>query len=286
MARPLRMELAGGVYHVTARGDRREDIYLDDDDRQQWLGVLAHVCQRFNWVCHAWCQMTNHYHIVVETPEANLSAGMRQLNGVYTQRFNRKHDRVGHVFQGRFKGILVEKDSYLLELARYVVLNPVRAGMVRSAARWTWSSYLEMIGVRAAAAWLQTDWILAQFSAQRTRAQEKYMDFVQDGIKRESVWIELKGQIFLGGDKFVERMQQKMGEKAEIGEIPRAQRRPMAKPLSHYARLYKERNDAITEAYATGDFTLQDIADYFDLHYTTISRILSRADKTMLQGKT
>ena len=120
MARPLRIELAGGLYHVTSRGDRREAIYLNDADRCAWRETLDQVCSRFNWVCHAWCQMTNHYHIVVETVEGNLSLGMRQLNGVYTQFINRSHQRVGHVFQGRYKGILVEKDSYLLELARYV----------------------------------------------------------------------------------------------------------------------------------------------------------------------
>ncbi len=135
MSRPLRLELSGGLYHVTSRGDGREDIYLTDADRKVWLVVFANVCARFNWACHAWCQMSNHYHILIETPEANLAQGMRQLNGVYTQRFNRGHSRVGHVFRGRYKAILVERDSYLLELARYVVLNPLRAGMWSSAWR-------------------------------------------------------------------------------------------------------------------------------------------------------
>jgi putative transposase len=129
MARPLRIELAGGLYHVTCRGNRREDIYLEDADWAAWLAVFAQVCARFNWRCHAWCQMTNHYHIVVETAEANLAQGMQQLNGVYTQHVNRAHNRVGHVFQGRYKAILVEKEGHLLELVRYVVLNPFRAGM-------------------------------------------------------------------------------------------------------------------------------------------------------------
>jgi putative transposase len=118
MARPLRLEFAGAVYHVTSRGDRREDIYRDDDDRQAWMGVLSLVCTRFNWVVHAFCQMTNHYHLLVETVDGNLSAGMRQLNGLYTQRFNRRHAQVGHVFQGRYKAILVQKEAYLLELSR------------------------------------------------------------------------------------------------------------------------------------------------------------------------
>ena len=118
MSRPLRIELAGGLYHVTSRGDRREPIYRDDQDRLDWLAVLGEVCSRFNWRCHAYCEMTNHYHVVVETPDANLSKGMRQLNGVYTQATNRRHGLVGHLFQGRFKAILVERDAYLLELAR------------------------------------------------------------------------------------------------------------------------------------------------------------------------
>jgi len=129
MARPLRIELAGALYHVTSRGDERRPIFFEDGDRSAFLAVLGEVIARFGWLCHAYCLMTNHYHLLVETPHANLSQGMRQLNGVYTQYVNRSHRRVGHLFQGRFKGILVEKESYLLELARYVVLNPVRAGM-------------------------------------------------------------------------------------------------------------------------------------------------------------
>jgi REP element-mobilizing transposase RayT len=131
MARPLRLELAGGLYHVTSRGDRREDIYLDDADRMAWLEIFTQTSKRFNWVCHAWCLMDNHYHIVVETIEGNLAQGMRHLNGVYTQTFNRTHKRVGHVFQGRYKAIIVEKDRYLLELARYEVLKG-RARIVSS----------------------------------------------------------------------------------------------------------------------------------------------------------
>src|SRR5687767_13788050 len=131
MARPLRIEFAGALYHVTARGNARMPIFDDDADRRNFLSVLEQVLDRSGWLLHAYCLMGNHYHLMVETMQANLSAGMRQLNGVYTQRFNRRHERVGHLFQGRFKAILVERDSYLLELCRYVVLNPVRAGMVK-----------------------------------------------------------------------------------------------------------------------------------------------------------
>ncbi len=155
MARPLRLELAGGLYHITSRGDRRENIYDNDEDRKKWLENLGNTCRRFNWRCHAYCLMDNHYHIVIETAEANLSKGMRQLNGVYTQYYNRQHGRVGHVFQGRYKGILVERDEYLLELARYVVLNPIRANMIKNIEDWKWSSYNAMIGEEVAQFWLE-----------------------------------------------------------------------------------------------------------------------------------
>ena len=128
MTRPLRLEFPGALYHVTARGNARQGIYLDDQDRHLFLSVLSEVVGRFAWICHAYCLMDNHYHLLIETPQANLSLGMRQLNGVYTQRLNRRHARAGHVFQGRFKAILVERDAYLLKLARYIVLNPLRAG--------------------------------------------------------------------------------------------------------------------------------------------------------------
>lgn len=277
MARPLRIELAGGLYHVTSRGDRREGIFVDDADRAAWLELFAHVCRRFNWVCHAWCLMGNHYHIVVETAEANLARGMRHLNGVYTQRFNRRHEHVGHVFQGRYKAIFVEKESYLLELARYVVLNPVRAGVAKDVAEWRWSSYAAMTGKQAAPEWLQTDWILSQFSPQRRRAINRYIDFVRAGAGLPSVWEQLSGQVYLGSERFLKRMQRR-AESAAIGEIPRAQRRPAAKPLEYYQSRHRDPKAAMCAAYAAGDYTLQAIADHFGVHYATVSRAVNRGE--------
>src|SRR5258706_8306926 len=150
MSRPLRLEFPGAIYHVTSRGNARAPIFADDGDRELFLETLAHVVERFHWLCHAYCLMDNHYHLLIETPDPNLSKGMRQLNGLYTQRFDRRHGRVGHVFQGRFKAILVERDSYLLELCRYVVLNPVRAKMVKQPKQYQWSSYRATAGIDAA----------------------------------------------------------------------------------------------------------------------------------------
>ena len=277
MSRPLRLELAGGLYHVTSRGDRREDIYADDTDRVAWLDVLSECCERFNWAIHAWCQMSNHYHVVVETPEANLSAGMRQLNGVYTQKVNRRHHRVGHVFQGRFKGILVERDSYLLELARYVVLNPVRAGMVKHVRQWKWSSYHATVGKAPRPEWLHTDWVLGQFGTSRARQIARYVEFVQEGVRGPRVWDGLRGQVFLGSDAFVQAMQDELeaASKHTQKEIPRLQRRALAKSLDYYRDTFEDAKTGMAAAYATGDYTLQAIADAFGVHYSTVSRAMS-----------
>lgn len=278
MARPLRIEVPDGLYHVTSRGDRREEIYLDDSDRTYWLALFGHVCKRFNWICYAYCLMDNHYHIVVETVEANLSQGMRQLNGVYTQYFNRTHNRIGHVYQGRYKAILVEKESYLLELSRYVVLNPVRAGIVKNIDHWPWSSYPAMIGKSGRPEWLQTDWILGQFGNQRKLAIAAYVDFVRAGVGLPSVWDDLHGQIYLGNDEFVKKMQQHVASDKNLSEIPRAQRRAKAKPLSYYS-VFSDRNEGIAAAYQTGDYTMKQIADEFGLHYATVSRVVKEAEK-------
>ena len=272
MARPLRLEFSGALYHVTSRGDRQEAIFLTDNDRLNWLQVFKSVCKRFNWLCHSYCLMDNHYHILVETIEGNLSKGMRQLNGVYTQRFNRTHKRVGHVYQGRYKAILVDKDSYLLELSRYVVLNPVRAGMVKSAGAWPWSSYRGMVGRVQPPVWLHTDSLLSLFGKQRKRAVEKYIDFICRGIGLPSVWQDLKNQIFLGDEAFISTMQNKIETSGDMKEIPKAQHRPLAKPLSYYAKSYKNPRDAMAMAFLTGAYTMKAIADEFAVHYSTVSR--------------
>ena len=274
MARPLRLELAGGLYHITSRGDRREDIYDDDEDRLTWLDIMANVCERFNWRCHAYCLMDNHYYLIVETPETNLSKGMRQLNGVYTQYVNRKNARSGHVFQGRYKAILVEKDAYLLELSRYVVLNPLRAGMVKNIGDWKWSSYHAMIGQKPAQIWLETDWILGQFGKQRKRTIAKYINFVREGVGLPSIWEDTQKQIFLGTDKFVNRLQRKIDKLKNLDEIPRMQRRKRPKPLSFYKQKYKDRHQAIAQAYLSGGYTLKEVGDHFECHYTTVSRLV------------
>jgi len=174
------------------------------------------------WVCYAYCLMDNHYHLMMETPEANLVRGMRRLNGVYTQAFNRWHKKVGHVFQGRYKAILVDKENYLLELCRYVVLNPVRAKVVERPEEWRWSSYRATAGKSAAPEWFAAEKLLSFFGDQ----QANYREFVAEGIGKASVWGGLKGQIYFGKHAFLERMQNLVDRKAVHG-IAKAQIKPL-----------------------------------------------------------
>ena len=279
MARPLRLEFPGAIYHVTARGNAQSAIFLDEEDRALFLSCLAEAVTRFHWQCHAYCLMDNHYHLLVETPDGNLSQGMRQLNGVYTQRFNRRHRRVGHVFQGRFKAILVERDSYLLELCRYVVLNPIRAHMVKRIESYAWSSYPATMGLAARPEWLNTDWLLSQFSQQRAAARRHYAEFVAQGGGLPSPWPALKGQVMLGSQAFIEQIRPWLEQKADLKEIPRAQRllhRPNLKKVFANATLRGKslRDEAIREAHQAHGYSMADIARHAGLHYSTVSKVI------------
>lgn len=276
MTRPLRLEFPNALYHVTSRGDRREDIFDDDDDRLRFLEILGTVVTNYHWLCHGYCLMNNHYHLVIETLDSNLSKGMRQLNGVYTQASNRRHKRSGHLFQGRYKAILVDKDPYLLELVRYVVLNPVRAkGMVRRLEDWPWSSYWAMVGAAPKPAWLTTDWLLSQFGTQRKFAMKRYRQFVMDGVQRErAIWSNLKGQIYLGDETFVSTVQKRIGKEQDDLNIPKKQKRPIAKPLAEIVIQTNGRNTAIIAAYNTGVYSQREIGEYFQLHPSTVGVII------------
>lgn len=271
MARPLRLEYAGALYHVTARGDRREDIFFQDKDRVEFLSVLKEVCERFNWVIHAYCQMINHYHLLVETVDGNLWRGMRQLNGVYTQRFNRCHGLTGHLFQGRYKGILVQKDAYLLELSRYVVLNPVRARMVVDPADWPWSSYGAVVGKAPVPVWLDADWLLSQFGSERLSAITAYRQFVLEGLGNLSPLNQVRHQALLGDDMFVAQHQQHP-KNDSLREVSKAQRRSVALELTTYQARYPDRTEAMARAYFSGAYTMAEIGAHFGVHYMTVSR--------------
>ena len=279
MARPLRLEFPGAVYHITTRGNGRQEIFADAADREKFLAVLAATVGRYNWRCHAYCLMGNHYHLLLETPDPNLSLGMRMLNGVYTQYVNRRHQRVGHLFQGRYKAVLVEKDVHLLELCRYIVRNPVAAGLVKGPEQWPWSSYRATAFGRQSPGFLETAWVLGQFSGTQARARAAYRNFVAEGRKAQSPWQRLRGQVFFGSEAFVEAVGGLLAEKERFPEIPRQQRYPARPPLATILAGYAdkaERNGRIAQAHVAHGYTLKEIADRLGLHYTTVSKALAR----------
>jgi len=277
MTRPLRIEYSGAVYHVTSRGNARQNIFNDDIDREKFLSILALVVERFHWICHSYCLMDNHYHLLLETPAPNLSQGMRQLNGIYTQAFNRHHCRVGHLFQGRFKAIIVEKQAHLLELSRYIVLNPVHAHMVQHPADYLWSSYRATTGQTKVSDFLTVNWLLENFSTQTSRAQQLYREFV-DKKEQQSPWKRLTGQIYLGSDDFIQQVKNQTTAKTDSEETP-LEHRQAGRPelvellMQKTMQTKAQRNKLIYKAHVIHGYKLKQIADILGIHYTTVSKI-------------
>jgi REP element-mobilizing transposase RayT len=283
MSRPLRLEFEGALYHVTSRGDRREPIFEDNEDRETWLGVLGEALDRFQASVYAYCLMGNHYHVVLQTHRPNLSRLMRHVNGVYTQRYNRRHGKVGHLFQGRFKAVLIDEESYFLEVCRYVDLNPVRARMVKRPRDWAWSSYHAHTGQIAPAAWLDSKSLHRRLAphAPLRDGPAKYAEFVAQG-KGVKLWDEaLRGQIYLGNEAFVKRMQARIPV-TPSPEIPHRQHRRTGRPLAYYFRK-TDRDEAILQAYREGGHTQTAIAKAAGLSVSRVSRVISMLEA---KGKT
>ena len=277
MARPLRICLPGGVYHVISRGNARQRVYRDEFDRLSYLTTLGQTVDRFGWLCHAYCLMDNHYHLVVETPQPNLPRGMRHLNGLYAQRFNRRHRRCGHLFQARYRSILIERESHLLEVCRYAVLNPLRAGICAKPDAYLWSSYLATAGIVPAPAFLCTDWLLGQFGRHRGRAQSSYRAFVAGGSTQE--WEAQALGERIGTRPF---LRDRFGFDPPLEEIPRAHIEPLRRPL---AEIFGSDATAVATAYRRDGYTLREIAEYLGCHYSTVSRRL-RSEEELLDCKT
>jgi REP-associated tyrosine transposase len=278
MARPLRIEYEGAVYHITSRGNARAEIFLNDKDRGLFLEILSEVVSRNDWICHAYCLMSNHYHLLIETPSPNLSRGMQLLNGIYTQKFNRQNKKSGHVFQGRFKAILVEKESHLLELARYVVLNPVRACMVRSSSDWPWSNYLATCGLIEAPDFLETDWTLSQLDVKRSRAVSAYRNFVGQGHGLP-VWDSLRAGSLMGSDAFVEHLRPLLRDIPLDPNVLRREHdvaRPNLKVLFSAMPDKATRDELIYRATRVYHYKLQEVGNHLGLHFSTISAIANR----------
>lgn len=279
MARPLRLEAPNAVFHVMARGDDRREIFADDFDRLSFLRRLDKIGGRLQWRLWAYCLMPNHYHLLIETLQPTLSRGMRDLNGAYSQAMNRRHERVGHVFQGRFRAIFVDRDAYLLAVSRYIVNNPVKAGLCSHPREWRWSSYHATLGQAVSLPTLTVTETLRLFDQDPAEARKAYARFVSCRDARDPADATSR-ELFLGDDRFVARRTRDATVPSR--EVPRLQRAWTS--LEEYAREHPDRNQAIRSAYAGGHYTLTAIARHFSMHYTTASRIARQ--RPMCQDKT
>jgi putative transposase len=230
-------------------------------------------------VCDASCLMTNHSHLVLKALEPTLSRGMRQCNGVYTQQFNRPHGRVGHVFQGWYQAMLVDREPSLLQLVRDVVLNPVRAGLVTSPEHWRWSSYPATVGQAQTPDWLATGWVLRQCGTRRAPAHQRLAQVVRDGQGQPSLWHARRNQMYWGDEQFVARMPSQIQDETPRDEIPKVQRRLCRLSLEDFARQHGNPRSAMAAAYWSGAQTMKAIAAYVGVHYSPVSRAVSRAER-------
>lgn len=233
MARPLRLDFAGATHHVTSRGNERRNIFRDDKDRRAFLDFLGEATRRYGWVITAWVLMSNHFHVVVQTPEANLSRGMHWLNGTYAAWFNARHHRSGHLFQGRFHSCLIEKETYFTEVLRYVVLNPVRAGMVNRPEDYKWSSYRATAGLADAPAWFDPQAVLTEFAPDPAVAQAFYRDYVLAKIGCEDdLWDGLINGVFLGSYDWARKMRSVVESRPRSTDYPK-HHRAVGRPAMH-----------------------------------------------------
>lgn len=303
MARALRIEFENAVYHITSRGNRRDSIFVDDKDRESFLKIVALGFERFDAVALAYCLMGNHYHFVVQTRRANLSQLMRHINATYCQAFNRRHGLSGHVFQGRFKAIVVDTDAYLLQVCRYVDLNPVRAGLVAGAADWQWSSFRAHTGLAPRPAWLHSALLhgqVAPVSLGGTPANAtadamanpmaegpvRYAGYVAQGLAVR-LWDDaLRGQIYLGSEDFAAKMRARAGAEQTV-EIPKSQRQPVRQPLAAYFSgdgTGRQRDQGMLAAFRDGGYTQTAIAQHCGLSSSRVSRLIASLESGAAQA--
>jgi REP element-mobilizing transposase RayT len=271
MARPLRIEYAGAFYHVFSRGNNKQDIFADDTDRLFFLANLMAVCERLDWWVWSYCLMNNHYHLLLRTHRPNLSRGMRDVNGTYAQEFNRRHDRVGHLFQARYKGLLVDNEAYLSEICRYLVLNPVRAGFCQTVGGWRWSSYSDTLRGSSSLRRLAIDSLLDRFAPSRDEGRLRYVEFVAAGVDADPPAGTAHSRTLVADQPFEAGIVAHIPRPA--AEVPRPERPRFT--LAHYANCSTTLTDAMRAAYASGAYSQSEIAAYFGLHYSTVSRVVN-----------
>lgn len=298
MSRPLRIEYPGAFYHVTFRGNERKMVFQSTRDREKYLSYLESAHHRYGAIIHVYCLMGNHYHLLLETPRGNLSKVLHHINGAYTTYFNIKRGRSGHLFQGRFKGILVEKDAYCKELSRYIHLNPVRAGMVKSPLEYPWSSYRSFIGKDKKPDWLTTELVLGDFGGEGRKGYRRYREYVERGEtnEQESPFKRVIASTFLGSEEFINRIRTEYLERRKIDKrnvpaIKKVLRGPslediekaVVKVLGKDHTLYKKVCIYLSHRYS--GMRLDEIGAYFGMKGSAVSQLSGRFKETIKGDK-
>lgn len=281
MARPIRIQFSGAVYHIMSRGNGGNKIFRDKKDYQNFLAVFSDVLERDNIISYAYCLMPNHYHLLIETQDPNLSIAMRQLNGKYTQKFNIRHKRLGHLFQGRYKSILVDMENYRYKIIRYIALNPVRAKMVKTPKDWIWSSHNEMIGkFKKPSKCLDLEKTLKLFDDNIDKARENYLRHLNLKVESNILLDELGNNPILGSTEFIDKVKEYFRKQAETKEIPKLERfahRPSLEQLfNEKTNDKRKRNKIILKAHLEYGYTLSEIGRYLGLHYSAISKVIKK----------
>ncbi len=288
MARPLRILYPGAFYHITSRGNERKDIYNSDKDKEKFISYLQSAYKRYGALIHVFCLMNNHYHILLETPKGNISQIMQHINGAYTTYFNIKHKRSGHLFQGRYKAILVNIDEYAKELSRYIHLNPVRAKMVGKPEEYLWSSYRYYIEYKKPPEWLVTDFVLSYFDDKHLSAQKRYRLFVEDliGSEYKNPMEKTISSTILGSPDFIENIKDKYLTNKNIDyELP-ALKKLSDKPsindiIKEVDRVFRENGTLakgvkIYLCHKHTDKMLKEIGNYFGIGASGVSQASRR----------
>jgi REP element-mobilizing transposase RayT len=240
--RQPRIDFPGALHHVYSRGNGKQSIFLSNTDRDDFLALFSKACAEFSWRCHSYCLLCTHYHFLLETPEGLLADGMQFLNGAYGSKFNQRYKKSGHVMQGRYHSPLVERDSYYLELLRYIALNPVKSNLVTHPRDWRWSSFRALAGFSPTPAFLDTSLTLDQFSSDRLDARSNYASFV------------------------LERLQE---------ALEAAKGTPSLEDLFRSVTGKQERNSVISVAYFKYGYSMSEIARYLSIAQPTVSRVLA-----------
>ncbi|MDH5738109.1 MAG: transposase [Gammaproteobacteria bacterium] len=284
MSRPVRLEFAGANYYISCHAIDGLPLFRTDDDRAVFINILGSVTDQFQWILHGYVLMEDHYHLMLELDRTNLSRGMQQLNGVYTQHYNRMHNRSGTLFRGRFQNLVFEKKNCLLALYRHMVLNPVRSGLVSSPEEYIWSSHRQMAGQTAGHEFVNCRELLLQLARSQSQARKKYRDYVQEGLLASALRSPLdekRHQVLLGSDRFIEKVLPLLKQSDKSGSGQRSlksgnHRQTLAVIFSNVNGISRlERNLLIMRAHYEYGYALADIGEYLGLHYTTIRRVVN-----------